>query len=191
MSAPRCAGYSRTKKPIRFSAELSPSPDQSSLNDRVPARHQHSIRVRAPTAGIKGSIVGGYPRSRYFVPQSGQCRLNSGKESSYFRRQNAERSLRVGLKRDLSTLFSGRTLDVTRSIAEHWGTLDAQRQIYGRPLNMADAIIAATASKHRLTLVTRKVRDYADIRSSSPESLGNLLTESMSPCVGPCLTDLR
>ena len=61
---------------------------------------------------------------------------------------------------DLSILFSGRTLPVTRSIAERWGMLDGERQRAGRPLNMADGLIAATALEHGLTLVTRNVRDF-------------------------------
>jgi len=64
---------------------------------------------------------------------------------------------------DLSMLFSDRTLAVTRSIAERWGILDAERQIAGRPLNMADGMIAATALEHGLTLVTRNVKDFTGI----------------------------
>jgi toxin FitB len=61
---------------------------------------------------------------------------------------------------DLSLLFSGRILSVTRSIAERWGILDAKRQLAGRPLNMADGLLAATALEHDLTLVTRNVKHF-------------------------------
>jgi len=64
---------------------------------------------------------------------------------------------------DLSRLFSGRTLSVTRSIAERWGMLDAERQRAGRPINIADGMIAATALEHDLTLVTRNVKDFGGI----------------------------
>src|SRR5271165_6612046 len=43
---------------------------------------------------------------------------------------------------DLSILFSGRILSVTRSIAERWGVLDGQRQADGEPLGVADGMIA-------------------------------------------------
>ncbi len=66
--------------------------------------------------------------------------------------------LEIWVETDLSMLFSGRTLPVTRAIAERWGTLDAERQIAGRPLNIADGIIAATALEYGLMLVTRNIK---------------------------------
>jgi len=56
--------------------------------------------------------------------------------------------------------FSDRVLPVTRAIAERWGVLDAQRQAAGRPLGVADGMIAATAMEHSLILVTRNSKDY-------------------------------
>jgi predicted nucleic acid-binding protein len=59
--------------------------------------------------------------------------------------------------------FQDRVLPVTRRIAERWGTLDGERQLAGRPLNIADGMIAATACEHGLTLVTRNVKDFAGL----------------------------
>jgi toxin FitB len=59
---------------------------------------------------------------------------------------------------EVPTWFLGRILPVTRQIAERWGVLDGERQLAGRPLNIADGIIAAT--EHNLTLVTRNVKDF-------------------------------
>ena len=71
--------------------------------------------------------------------------------------------LEVWLETDLSILFSGRILTVTRTIAERWGVLEAQRQLAGRPLNVPDGMIAATALEHGLTIVSRNVKDFADL----------------------------
>jgi predicted nucleic acid-binding protein len=71
--------------------------------------------------------------------------------------------LEVWLETDLPVLFSGRILPVTRSAAERWGVLEAQRQLIGRPLDVPDGQIAATALEHDLTLVTRNVKDFADL----------------------------
>jgi predicted nucleic acid-binding protein len=57
----------------------------------------------------------------------------------------------------LRTGYSDRILSIDQAIAVAWGRLMAQRT---RPV--LDALIAATARVHNLTLVTRNVRDFAD-----------------------------
>ena len=71
--------------------------------------------------------------------------------------------LETWMEKDLPLLFFGRILPVTRSVAERWGVLEAQRQLAGRPLNVPDGQIAATALEHNLTVVTRNVKDFADL----------------------------
>lgn len=71
--------------------------------------------------------------------------------------------LQEWLEHDLIPSFTGRILPVTQAIADRWGILSAQRQLSGRPLSMADGLIAATTLEHGLTLVTRNVRDYEDM----------------------------
>src|ERR1700733_15011278 len=56
--------------------------------------------------------------------------------------------------------FQDRILPVTRIIAERWGVLDGERQLAGRPMNIADGMIAATALEHDVTVVTRNVKDF-------------------------------
>jgi predicted nucleic acid-binding protein len=48
-------------------------------------------------------------------------------------------------------------------IAERWGDLSAQLKLKGRQRPVVDAVIAATAFKHDLVLVTRNVKDYEDL----------------------------
>lgn len=70
------------------------------------------------------------------------------------------KELESWLENDLANLFAGRILPLTRPIAERWGVLEGQRQVAGRPLNVPDGQIAATALEHDLALVTRNVRDF-------------------------------
>lgn len=64
---------------------------------------------------------------------------------------------------DLLVWFRNRILPVTHSIADRWGVLDGQCQLAGTPLNTADGMIAATATEHDLTVVTRNVKDFAGL----------------------------
>ena len=62
---------------------------------------------------------------------------------------------------ELPRLFSGRILPVTPPIAREWGRLRAEGRRAGRPLPVIDGLLLATASAHRLTLVSRNVADVA------------------------------
>jgi hypothetical protein len=57
--------------------------------------------------------------------------------------------------RDVETGFEDRVLPVTLPIAAAWGS-----QLYVRPLPVIDALIAATARVHGMTIVTRNVKDF-------------------------------
>jgi len=57
--------------------------------------------------------------------------------------------------RDVESGFEGRVLPVTLTIAAAWG-----RQQYAQPLPVIDALIAATARVHGMTVVTSNVKDF-------------------------------
>jgi predicted nucleic acid-binding protein len=59
--------------------------------------------------------------------------------------------------------FPARILEITIDIAESAGQLIGLRQRAGKPLAIADALIGATAIKHRLVLVTRNGKDFVDL----------------------------
>ena len=71
--------------------------------------------------------------------------------------------LELWLETDLSILFSGRILPVTKEIADRWGVLDATCQLQGTPANAIDGMIAATALEDGLIVVTRNVKDFAGL----------------------------
>jgi predicted nucleic acid-binding protein len=56
--------------------------------------------------------------------------------------------------------FESRVLDVDMRVARRWGRLVGASKRAGKPVAAVDAIIAATAVEHELTLVTRNVADF-------------------------------
>jgi predicted nucleic acid-binding protein len=62
------------------------------------------------------------------------------------------------LEKDIPAQFEDRILAVDAEVGEAWGILEAQA---GRPLSTVDALLAATALAHNLTLVTRNTQDFA------------------------------
>jgi predicted nucleic acid-binding protein len=75
------------------------------------------------------------------------------------RRQQLQR----WVEETLRPWFDGRILPVSEHIALRWGILAGECQLKGKGLTAADGLIAATAMEHDLTLVTRNVRDFADL----------------------------
>ncbi len=57
--------------------------------------------------------------------------------------------------------FADRVLPVDGEIARLWGNLAAQAADKGRALHAADGLIAATAMRHGLGIMTRNVADFA------------------------------
>jgi predicted nucleic acid-binding protein len=60
-----------------------------------------------------------------------------------------------GWLRELETGFAERVLPVTLPVASAWG-----RKRHGQPVPVIDALIAATARVHGMTVVTRNVKDF-------------------------------
>ncbi len=61
------------------------------------------------------------------------------------------------LEKDVPAQFEERILPVDSEVAGAWGLLEAQAS---RPLPTVDALLAATALVHNLTLVTRNTGDF-------------------------------
>jgi len=68
--------------------------------------------------------------------------------------------LAAWLADELPARFEARILGIDRRVAEAWGVAMARSQQRGAGLGSMDAFLAATATEHRLTLVTRNVRDF-------------------------------
>ena len=70
------------------------------------------------------------------------------------------RQLDEWLRNELPVRFEARIIGVDGAIADEWGRLVARREGRGRPIQAMDALIAATAQVHGLTLVTRNTADF-------------------------------
>ena len=61
------------------------------------------------------------------------------------------------LEIDLPAWFKDRVLAVDRGVADEWGRMMGR---IDRPVPAIDGLMAATALRHRLSIVTRNVRDF-------------------------------
>lgn len=66
-------------------------------------------------------------------------------------------------RQDLPPRFEGRVLAIDFKVADECGRLLARREAKGQPIHAMDALIAATAKVHGLTVVSR---DVDDLRAS-------------------------
>lgn len=64
------------------------------------------------------------------------------------------------LHEDLPLRFEGRILSIDLAITQRWGLIVGASERKGRPLPVIDSLIAATASVHNLSVVSRNVSDF-------------------------------
>jgi hypothetical protein len=108
-----------------------------------------------------GGVIGWFEQAdedRVFLSVATLAELRPGIErlASGTRRKQLDGWLRD----ELPLRFEARILPVTTQIADEWGRVIAYCETRGRPLGAMDGLIAATASVHGLTLVTRNTSDF-------------------------------
>ena len=68
--------------------------------------------------------------------------------------------LEAWLQEELPLRFEGRFIVIEAAIADAWGRVTSRCAAAGRPIGVMDALFAATAEVHAMTLVTRNVTDF-------------------------------
>jgi predicted nucleic acid-binding protein len=111
-------------------------------------------RKRQPTAGVTDWIAA-TPPDRLHVSVLTLGEIEQGIARVRGRGDRRQAGALERWLRDVETWFEDRILPVTLSVAAVWG-----RQQYTQPLPVIDALIAATARVHDMTVVTRNVKDF-------------------------------
>ena len=115
------------------------------------------LRRKTPNAGVVGWFAQ-RPASTLYLSVLTLGELRKGVEGM------ADASRRTALldwlEAELPIFFTGRILPVDAQVADRWGRLVAAAN---RPVPAIDSLLAATAAHHGLILVTRNVRDFANL----------------------------
>jgi toxin FitB len=111
-------------------------------------------RKRRPAAAVVGWIAATPPdRLHVSVLTLGEIERGIARVRGRGDRQQAT-ALERWLQ-DVEAGFEDRVVPVTLPVATAWG-----RQQFARPFPVIDALIAATARVHAMTVVTRNVKDF-------------------------------
>ena len=111
-------------------------------------------RKRQPEAGVANWIAA-TPPDRLHVSVLTLGEIEQGIARVRGRGDQSQAAALERWLRDVQAGFEDRVLPVTLPVAAAWG-----RQQYTRPLPVIDALLAATARVHGLTMVTRNVKDF-------------------------------
>ena len=111
-------------------------------------------RKRQPEAGVANWIAA-TPTDRLHVSVLTLGEIEQGIARVRGRGDRNQASALERWLRDVQAGFEDRVLPVTLPVAAAWS-----RQQYTRPLPVIDALLAATARVHDLTVVTRNVKDF-------------------------------
>ena len=127
------------------------------LNCELSDRYLRAVRAAqaeafAPRIGmVRRDAAGGVVRQRLDIGRNPQ----GGREARGSRRRAR---IAAWLETELPAWFEDRVLPVDAGVADEWGRLLARLK---KPLPAIDSLIAATALRHRLTIVTRNESDFA------------------------------
>lgn len=115
------------------------------------------LRRRVPDAGLV-DWLDRVSESRLYLAVTVFGEIQQG--ISQLHHTQRQQILQLWLDQDLCQRFHGRILDIDRLTMLKWGALQGESRRVGSPLPVIDSLLAATAIRHNLTLVTRNVSDF-------------------------------
>ena len=127
------------------------------MNDLIDTHVLSELRRPQPQPSVLDGFEKHPWRTLYLsVLTLGEIRKGMAKMPASPRRE----ALDNWLAQDLPVYFSGRMLPLDADTADTWGQRCARVQ---RPLPAIDGLLAATAIRHGMSLVTRHTRDFGDL----------------------------
>lgn len=115
------------------------------------------LRRKVPNAGLL-TWLGRVAESSLYLPVTVLGEIQQG--ISQLDDAERQRTLQVWLDQDLVNRFRGRILDIDLETILEWGILRGEGRKQGHARPVVDCMIAATAIRHNLTLVSRNVDDF-------------------------------
>lgn len=102
-----------------------------------------------------------HDESSYFISvlTVGEIKKGISKLTGTSKRSQLER----WFDEEFTAFFSSRILPIDEAVASTWGELIAASESTGKIIPTIDSLIGATASFHHLTIVTRNVKDFANL----------------------------
>ncbi len=76
---------------------------------------------------------------------------------------NRRKALQDWLDTDLKSRFGERILPIDADAASVWGRMYGESRASGRPVPVIDGLLAATAKRFELTVVTRNIRHFEEV----------------------------
>jgi len=76
---------------------------------------------------------------------------------------SAKRAELLRWQQRLSLIMAGRILSINARVAEEWARLQSEAHRRQRVLSVVDSLLAATARRYELTLVTDNASDFSDV----------------------------
>ena len=121
--------------------------DTCVISDLVKLKPSHAVVA----------FINSCPEERLFLSSLTIGELQKG--ISKLPPSDKKESLQHWLNIDLQNRFAGRIIPLDIDVAQTWGHIQGIAEKDGKPMPVMDALIAATALTHDLTVVTRNTRD--------------------------------